>query len=131
MKIRFVGTRARVCATLSVCGAIAALMCSELHATSQDTGQGSSSPLLESTIPVALYPSPSGAAKVDTAPAEAFPLKSDGKVEKRYKVHYKGGTYYVDPLDVHVRQQAKVVCAKAPSKTVASRFGAGSDECNK
>jgi hypothetical protein len=105
-------------------------MCGNPQAASQATGQGGQSLLLESSTPVALYPTANAPTKVGTAPADAFPLKTDGKKDgSRYMVHYNGASYYVSALDVHVRQPAKVVCAKAPTKTLASRFGAGSDEC--
>lgn len=130
MRNRYSRTRVALRAAVSACGALAALMCGGLNAASQDAGQGGQSLMLESDTPVALYPTVSAPTSVSTAPKEAFPLRAE-KVEKRYRVHYNGGTYYVNPIDVSVRQPARVVCTKAPTKTLASRFGAGSDECNK
>jgi hypothetical protein len=84
--------------------------------------------LLDSHSQVKLYSDAHGRSVAATAQPDAFPLKGE-KEGARYKVHYNNGTYYVDALDVSVRQPAKVVCAKAPTKSLASRFGAGSDEC--
>ncbi|SDB82099.1 hypothetical protein SAMN05421548_1014 [Paraburkholderia lycopersici] len=130
MRIQSVGIRPGLRVAVLACGAAAALMGGNLHAASEDAGQEGQSLMLESDTPVALYQTANSPAVVMTAPGDAFPLRAQ-KADKRYRVHYNGGVYYVNPLDVSVRQSAKVVCAKAPTKTLASRFGAGSDECNK
>jgi hypothetical protein len=110
---------------LSHCAA-AALMCCSFHAAAQSGG--GAPVLLESHSQVKLYSDAHGQSVAATAQPDAFPLKGE-KEGARYKVHYNNGIYYVNAMDVSVRQPAKVVCAKAPTKNLASRFGAGSDEC--
>lgn len=116
-------------AAIVICGVVASVLSGVQHAAAQDAGQKIAPVMIDSKSPVPLYDSPVAKASTAIAPASAFPLRSEGKENGRYKVQVNGGTYYLKSMDVSVRQPAQVVCAAAADKPMAGRLGAASSRC--